>query len=310
MGPIRRAVIDVGTNSVKVLVADVAGQQVQPVCERSKQTRLGHGFYETRHLQPGAIAATAKAVADFAAVAREARAVSVRVIATSAAREAVNGGELTAAIAQAARLKVEVISGEQEADWGFQGVTTDPELAHLPLLLLDVGGGSAEFTVGQPGGKLFRHSFPLGSVRLMEKLPCSDPPTPAELAACRDWLKAFFQTEVCPKLLPELTSVQLVGVGGTATILACMEAALLTFDRARIEATRLSAARVAWHLERLWSLPLEQRQKIIGLPANRADVILPGVAIYQAVMEELGFRDLRVSTRGLRFAAVMDSTPA
>jgi exopolyphosphatase/guanosine-5'-triphosphate,3'-diphosphate pyrophosphatase len=83
----------------------------------------------------------------------------------------------------------------------------------------------------------------------------------------------------------------------TRTFFAC---------RARIEATRLSAARVSWHLERLWSLPLEERKKTIGLPRNRADVILMGVAIYQAVMEEFGFRELRVSTRGLRFAAVMD----
>ena len=99
--------------------------------------------------------------------------------------------------------------------------------------------------------------------------------------------------------------MQLVGVGGTASILGCMETGLQTFDRARIEATRLSAARVSWHLERLWSLPLEQRKKIVGLPKNRADVILMGVAIYHAVMEEFGFRELRLSTRGLRFAALM-----
>jgi exopolyphosphatase/guanosine-5'-triphosphate,3'-diphosphate pyrophosphatase len=84
-----------------------------------------------------------------------------------------------------------------------------------------------------------------------------------------------------------------------------MEAKLEAFDRARIEATRLSAARVAWHLERLWSLPLEERKKTVGLPKNRADLILMGVAIYQAVMEEFGFRELRISTRGLRFAAVI-----
>lgn len=98
-----------------------------------------------------------------------------------------------------------------------------------------------------------------------------------------------------------------MGVGGTATILGCMEAKLGAFDRARIEATRLSAERVSWHLERLWSLPLEARKETIGLPRNRADIILMGVAIYQAVMEEFGFRELRISTRGLRFAAVMDS---
>jgi exopolyphosphatase/guanosine-5'-triphosphate,3'-diphosphate pyrophosphatase len=313
MDPVRRAVVDVGTNSVKLLVADVAGPEVRAVCEQSKQTRLGHGFYDTRILQPEAIAATAAAVAAFATQAREAQAASVRVVATSAAREALNREELTAAIARAAGLEVEVLSGEQEAEWGFRGVTTDPQFAHTNLLLMDVGGGSAQFTLGRKGCNPIRYSFPLGAVRLLEKFPCSDPPKASELAACRQWLKAFLEQEVRPKLLPGMgglnadstDAVPLVGVGGAATILACMEARLETFDRARIEAARLSAARVLWHLERLWRLPLEQRKETVGLPKNRADIILTGVAIYQAVMEDFGFPELRVSTRGLRFAAVM-----
>ena len=325
---IRRAVIDVGTNSVKLLVADVAGHEIRPIREQSKQTRLGHGFYETHCLKPEAIAATASAVAAFGALARESQAMSIRVIATSAAREAVNREELTAAIEHASGLKAEVISGGQEADLGFQGVTTDPQLAQAPLLLLDVGGGSTQFMFGRNRHLLFRHSFPLGSVRLLETIPCSDPPKPAELAACRQRLQEFLREEVRPKLTlvmgkgrqtsgvnqSLLTSaatgsgecVQLVGVGGSATILGCMEAGLEAFDRARIEATRLSAARVSWHLERLWSLPLEARKETIGLPSNRADVVLMGVAVYQAVMQEFGFPELRISTRGLRFAAVMD----
>ena len=189
MQPIRRAVIDVGTNSVKLLVADVDGREIRPVCEQSHQTRLGQGFYETHRLQAEAIDATAKAVAAFAATAREAQAASIRVIATSAAREAVNRDELTSAIEQASGLKVNVISGEEEATLGFQGVTTDPQLAQGSLLLLDVGGGSAQFVFGRDGQPQFRHSFPLGSVRLMETMPCSDPPKPAELAACRQWLR-------------------------------------------------------------------------------------------------------------------------
>ena len=102
MEPIRRAVIDVGTNSVKLLLAEVAGHDIRPVREESKQTRLGHDFYGTHRLQPDAIAATAEAVATFARTARQGRAASIRVLATSAAREAVNGAELTAAIEQAA----------------------------------------------------------------------------------------------------------------------------------------------------------------------------------------------------------------
>jgi len=304
----RRAVIDVGTNSVKLLVADVAGGEVQPVCEQSHQTRLGQGFYATRHLRPEAIEATARAVAGFAAVAREAQAVSVRVFATSAAREAMNREELTAAIEKASGLKVEVISGEQEADWGFRGVTTRLELARLPLLLLDVGGGSTQCVFGESGRRVASYSFELGTVRLMETLRCSDPPQPGELVACRQWVRKFIQENMRARFAGEMGGkgeMQLVGVGGTATILGCMEAELATFDRARLEATRLSAARVSWHLERLWGLPLAARKQIAGLPGNRADVILMGVAIYQAVMDEFGFRELRLSTRGLRFAAVM-----
>lgn len=320
MQPARRAVIDVGTNSVKLLVADVAGSEVQPVSEQSHQTRLGQGFYETHRLRPEAIEVTAKVVAGFAARAHEAQAVSVRVFATSAAREAVNRDDLTAAIEGAAGLKVEVISGEQEADWGFRGVMTNPELARLPLLLLDVGGGSTQCVVGRGGQRVSGHSFPLGTVRLMETLRCSDPPTTAELAGCRQWLKEFLLREMRPRLIMDQSilaaaatetgeGVQLVGVGGTASILGCMEAGLVAFDRPRLEATRLRAQRVTWHLERLWGLPLEERKQIIGLPKNRADVILMGVAIYQAVMEEFGFRELRISTRGLRFAAVMQAGP-
>src|SRR5690242_8407946 len=126
MKPARRAVIDVGTNSVKLLVADVSGREVQPLWEESKQTRLGRGFYETHRLQQEAIDATGKAVAQFSETARKFQANSVRVIATSAARDAVNGDELTSAIEKVSGLKMEIISGDQEAEWVFQGVTTDP----------------------------------------------------------------------------------------------------------------------------------------------------------------------------------------
>jgi exopolyphosphatase / guanosine-5'-triphosphate,3'-diphosphate pyrophosphatase len=311
----RRAVIDVGTNSIKLLVADVEGRDVRPVCEESKQTRLGRGFYETHRLQPEPIAKTAKAVRTFEDMARELKAVSIRVIATSAARDAVNPQELISAIESASTLKVEIISGEQEADWAFHGVTTDPELAKHPLLILDVGGGSTEFILGKGEHKHFQASFPLGTVRLMEKVPHSDPPKLEELASCLDWLKTFLKNEVNPQLGPKMdwekkadasAGLQLVGTGGSASILARMELKAEDYNRDRIEATRLSAERVRWHVQNLWSLPFAERQQIVGLPKKRADVILTGSAIYEAVMEQFGFAELRVSTRGLRFAAVME----
>jgi len=315
MSLVRRAVIDVGTNSVKLLVADVAGGDVQPVYEDSRQTRLGRGFFEAHRLQSPAITATALAVNRFAEVARSLHAATIRVIATSAVREATNAEELTTAIHAAAALPVEIITGEQEADWAFQGVTTDPALASVPLLLLDVGGGSTEFILGQGEHKHFQRSYRLGTVRLLETIPPSDPPTAAEFAETRLWLREFITQKILLDLAPALRReveihaanrpVELVGTGGTPSLLARMEAQLEDYDRARIEALRLSRERVRWHNELLWGLPLAQRQDIIGLPRKRADVILTGVAIFEAVMECLGFRELRVSTRGLRFAAVM-----
>ena len=314
MQPIRRAVIDVGTNSIKLLVADVAGRNVQPVHEESRQTRLGRGFYETHRLQLEPIAYSANAVADFAGTARQHGARSIRVIATSAARDAVNPEDLISAIEAASGLKVEIISGGQEAGLAFQGVTTDPELAQTSLLLLDVGGGSTQFILGRGERTHFAHSFQFGAVRLLEKFPHSNPPTRGEFTACRDWLKHFLQSEVRPKLEPALrretdsptAGIQLVGTGGTTSILARMEAKLDRYDRERLEATRLSLEQVKARRKQLWSLPLAERKEIIGLPKLRADVILPGVMIYEVVMEEFGFKLLRVSTRGLRFAAVMD----
>jgi len=200
----RRAVIDVGTNSIKLLVADVKAGTVQPVFEDSEQTRLGAGFFEGNRLQPHAVEQTALAVAQFATKARELNAISTRVIATSAARDAVNAADLTSAIERAAGLKVEIISGEKEADLAFQGVNTDPELARRPLLLLDVGGGSTEFILGQGARKEFRQSFRLGTVRLMEKLPADDPPTPGQLSECRKFVAGFLNDEVRPQLMPLL----------------------------------------------------------------------------------------------------------
>jgi exopolyphosphatase / guanosine-5'-triphosphate,3'-diphosphate pyrophosphatase len=310
METVRRAVIDVGTNSVKLLVADVAGRDVKPVLEESRQTRLGKGFYESHRLQPEAVARTAEAVWEFAEIARDKSAVSVRVIATSAARDAVNAADLTTAIERASGLRTEIISGAREAAWVFQGVATDPELARLPLLLLDVGGGSTEFILGHGAKKSYARSFPIGTVRLLEKFPYHDPPSPGEFTECRDWVNNFLRDEIRPQLEPALKAetgaIRLVGTGGTASILARIGKKLDRFDRDKIERTVLNYDQIVSHREHLWRLPLAGRKEIPGLPKQRADVILIGVLIYEAVMEEFGFKELRVSTRGLRFAVVMD----
>lgn len=303
----RRAVIDIGTNSVKLLVADVTIDDVVPVLETSRQTRLGQGFYETHRLLQKPILDTARTAGEFAARARAEGAAHVRIIATSAARDALNAAELIAAIEEAAHGKVEVITGDQEADWAFAGVVSDPRFAHA-VLILDIGGGSTEFILGEERRSLFRHSYKLGTVRTLEKHPIPDPPTAASLAAYREHLNTFLADQVEPQLGPVLRALHqrpvLVGTGGTASILSRVHLATDAFERDAIEAVRLKPSELTAHLENLWMLPLEARRKVPGVPAERADVILPGIAILEAILRQFALPEFQVSTRGLRFAAL------
>jgi exopolyphosphatase/guanosine-5'-triphosphate,3'-diphosphate pyrophosphatase len=268
-------------------------------------------------LQSGPIARSAEVVAAYAAKARESGAGLPQVVATSAARDARNQKELTSAIEVACGLPVRVITGEEEAMYAFQGVTSDPSFAQEPLLLIDVGGGSTEFILGQGDRTRLALSFHLGTVRLLHQLELTDPPQAEQLIACRTIVSQFLQTQVGPQLLPVLSEyakhfpgsvVQLVGTGGTASFLGAMEAGLTSFDRERLEAARISLERLCWHVDHLWSLPLAERRKIPGLPANRADVILTGAAIYESIMVYFSFEQLRVSTRGLRFALLLEQS--
>ena len=309
MSSTRRAVIDIGTNSVKLLVGDVASGHITPIQEKSEQTRLGKGFYQTHRLSPESIRETAEAVADFAEKARRLGADSIRVFATSAARDAENQHQLLEEIQEKSGLSVGVISGDAEAELVFQGVMSDPKFEGKSLLIMDVGGGSSEFILGRGEHKSFSASLPLGTVRLLEMLPHSDPPDPSELEQARASVAAFLEQRLCNQIRPHLNQqpleTVLVGTGGTATILARIDRGLTTYDRAEIERVRLSCARISQYVESLWKLPLAERRTIAGLPPKRADVILTGVVIFEAVMKLLGFAELSVSTRGLRFAALL-----
>ena len=311
MESFRRAVIDVGTNSVKLLVADTKGECVTPLTEKSLQTRLGSGFYQTCRLRPDSIEKTAQAVANFVREAGHWNPERIRVIATSAARDALNRSELLVAIEESSGLGAQVITGEQEADWVFRGVTTDSSLWDRTLMILDVGGGSAEFILGKGTTQYFRASFHLGTVRLLERLQLSDPPSKNDWNDCHNRILEFIEKEIRPAVGPQLQShssspVQFIGTGGTATILGRMQLQMESFDRPALEALLLTQADVFHHRELLWKLPLEERRCITGLPPSRADVILAGSAIISTVMEHFEFPTLRVSTRGLRFAAILD----
>jgi exopolyphosphatase/guanosine-5'-triphosphate,3'-diphosphate pyrophosphatase len=302
-----RAVIDIGTNSVKLLVAEVSAGHVDPLYEGSEQTRLGAGFYETHRLLPESIAKTAEAVRAFVENAERFGPVTLHIIATSAARDALNQSELVAAIQRATSKDLNVISGEQEANWAFCGVATDPRLGQEALLVMDIGGGSTEFIVGENGERRAGRSFQVGSVRLLEKFRPSDPPTQNERDKCLSWLRTFFADQIKPFLRQHSGAERpvLVSTGGTASILGRLKWQLLHYDREKIEGTVLSAPELAKQTADLWSLPLDARKRLPGMPASRADVIIMGAAILEAATEALGFSEARISTRGLRYGALL-----
>jgi exopolyphosphatase / guanosine-5'-triphosphate,3'-diphosphate pyrophosphatase len=306
----RRAVIDVGTNSVKLLVGEVEGACVRPLYETSQQTRLGQGFYPNHILQPQAIACTVQVIGELAQAARSRGADPVFLVATSAVRDAVNQEELLAAVRRALGLEIRIISGDQEAAWAFDGIATDPRFAGHGLLVLDVGGGSSQCILGHPMAIHFRHSFRMGSVRLFETVKPSDPPTADERRRCDELLSDFLRQRFLPRIASvvqqhPLSQMMLVGTGGTCSILAAIQEGITEFDRDRLEAARLQRAQIEQRCHQLWSMTLEQRRHVPGIPHNRADIILTGAAIYLAMMRELGFEELRVSTRGIRFGALV-----
>ncbi len=300
----RRAIIDVGSNSVKLLIAEVVDGNVIPLLHEGEQTRLGRGVFETGLLQPAAIDDTTRVVADFAGKARGHGATQIRVLATSAARDATNSDELTASMTVIG-LNLEIISGEVESELVLRGVRSHPDFAEGSLALIDVGGGSTELLVTDAQSLRVEQSFQLGTVRLLEKNPPSDPPTGAERAQLTRILGEFLDDQVTPLLgdvpLPET----LVGAGGTPIFLALISRACEELPADEIESLRLSLSEVQALTERLWKMPLTERRQLPGLPANRADVILLGAAVYESLMLRCGFGELRPTLRGVRYGALL-----
>ena len=300
----RRAIIDVGSNSVKLLVADVSEGVVTPIVHKGVQTRLGRGVFDTGRLLPEAISDTASVVSAFAARAKEEGAETVRLLATSAVREAENSDQLAAAVA-AGGLELEIIDGQTEAQLVLRGVRSLPDLATGPLAIIDVGGGSTELLVADDAALRLQHSFPLGTVRWLGLYCVSETPTATERSKLAQALDEFLDEQVTPKLGSVLLPGTLVGAGGTPIFLSRIYKERDDLAADEIESLRLSLPEVQMLVDRLWQMPLAARGKLPGLPANRADVILFGAAIYEAVMMRCGFSELRPTLRGVRYGALL-----
>jgi exopolyphosphatase/guanosine-5'-triphosphate,3'-diphosphate pyrophosphatase len=291
----RYASIDVGTNSVLLLVAekDAAGRW-KPVVERAEITRLGKGVDQSKRLLPESIEATVQVLESFAKEARQLGAQAIVTSATSAARDASNGAEFLNAAKARAGLTVEIIAGDEEARLSYASAHSDFGGEH-PLVVLDIGGGSTEFIYGDVQGNLqFRHSFNVGSVRMTERLG----PDEQKIRAA---LRETFAALPAPP-----AGFRLVGVAGTVTTVLAVSRVIEPYDAARVHGAVMSLGEVQAVTKKLWSLDVEARKKVPGVQPKRADVIPAGALVLEESMARLQAAECTVSDRGLRWGLLAD----
>lgn len=309
----RLAAIDVGTNSVKLLVVDVpetgAGDRddgMITVLRRVITTRLGAGLRPNDRLGPEAIDRTAVAIDELATQARNSGAARIRIVGTAACRTAANVGELQSRVRETVGVELEVLDQTLEARYGFLGALgggatpADPPLTAV----LDIGGGSTEFTVGRAAPEA-SISLPFGAVGMTESVLVHDPPRPEELTnligAVQDEL------EEASRSLPALVAAErVVGIAGTIVTIAAVELGLPRFDESLIDGMHLTRAAAEDVFRTLATESNADRRHNPGLPPERSDIIVAGCCILVAVMRRLQLDAIVVSTRGLVHGVVAE----
>jgi exopolyphosphatase/guanosine-5'-triphosphate,3'-diphosphate pyrophosphatase len=292
----RLAAVDIGTNSTRLLVADVEGNgrdaRLIPLDRRMRITRLGHNVDAARRLRPDAITRTVDTLREYRAALDELGVERVRATATSAARDATNRDEFFVPAADALGVTPELLGGEEEARLSFLGATAGLD-EPAPYLVVDIGGGSTEFVVGtvEPTGLT---SIDVGCVRLSEQLLVSDPPAPEELSEAvqivRDHL-ADVEREV-PAIREAAT---LVGLAGTVTTVAAVELGLPEYDADKLHHFRLSKEAAEDVFRTLATEAAAERRHNPGLEPGRVDVIVGGAVVLVTILRVLDFDEVLVS---------------
>src|SRR6266850_1499355 len=298
---VRLASIDLGTNTVRLLVAEVTSGTAAWRTVRAEQrvTRLGEGLRATGTLGDAAAARTAAIVVQYVALARAAGATRVAVVATSAVREAANGRAFVTDLERAAGIAVRVISGEEEARLTLAGIVAGLGPLRGVVIAFDIGGGSTEYILARDGVLTAAASLRLGVVPLAERFPFPGPVEPARAAALRADVEAQLTREL-PAVIATTRIDCLVGTAGTVTTLAALDLGLLDYDPARVQGHLLTRAAIERQHRRLAALDLAGRAALPCLEPGRADLILPGIAIVDATLDRLGCERLIVSDWSLR----------
>jgi exopolyphosphatase / guanosine-5'-triphosphate,3'-diphosphate pyrophosphatase len=292
----RVAAVDIGTNSVRLLIAEVDGTArdapLHTIERRTRITRLGQGVNETRRLDPDAIDRTVAVLRDYRAAISAHDVSLVRMTATSASRDATNRDDFFEPVEQVFGCRPELLSGEEEAGLSFVGATaglTEPE----PYLVFDVGGGSTEFIAGVDRPEALM-SVDIGCVRLTEQFLHSDPPSAEELSVAVSVVRDHL-ADVDRVVTGAGRAKTLIGTAGTVWTMGAIELGVDSSDSARIHHSRLSRAAAEEVFRTLATEPVALRRHNPGLEPGRADVIVGGVIVVVAVMRHWGFDEVLVS---------------
>jgi exopolyphosphatase/guanosine-5'-triphosphate,3'-diphosphate pyrophosphatase len=296
---LRIATIDVGTNTVLLLVAERAEDGVlRPLAERATITRLGEGVDRSRRLLPAAIARTRTCLGDYAKIARELGAQRIAVVGTSALRDAAGGDDIRASVRQLFGVDLRVVSGDEEARLTFLGALSGLSRSAEAAVVFDIGGGSSEIVIGRvkdgSASISYARSFDVGSVRLTER----HGEDRRELDAAAK--SAFLDVPPLP------AGVEPVGVAGTMTSLAAVALALSPYDAERVHGHVLRVDELRAVVNRLASMDVETRRAVAGMEPKRADVIVAGGTIALALLDRWACTSVRISDRGVRWGMAQE----
>ncbi len=295
------AALDVGSNTVLMLIAEVSGSSVRPLSELLRITRLGRSVDQEGRLDPDAAALTLAAIGEFVEQARGLGAQKILAAGTAALRDARNGAEFIGQVRQRTGVDLEIISGQAEAELNFlaavHGLRVDPA---EPMLIVDIGGGSSELIRCEQAAPAAMASLQIGSVRLTERFIRHDPPAPDEQARIYETVRAQLAGLGWTDFHPH----RLIGVAGTVTTVAAVAMGLHSQDHSGVHGCQLSAAQVAQTARRFLRLTVEQRKQLPGMIEGRADVICTGAAILDCITQHFAVERVIVSNQGVRWGLI------
>jgi exopolyphosphatase/guanosine-5'-triphosphate,3'-diphosphate pyrophosphatase len=301
----RVAVVDIGTNSTRLLVADVEGGRVDEVDRRTTVTRLGEGLEASGRLSDAAMGRVSDALAEYREAIDSLGAERVVAVATSAMRDAANGPEFHAEIERRFGIDARTISGDEEARLTFLGATAGRDPGKHTLVI-DIGGGSTEYVTGRPGADPdFHVSTQMGSVRHTERHLHGDPPTGSELEALELDARAIVDAEV-PADVRERVDAG-IAVAGTATSLAAIDQQLDPYDPAKVHGYRLSLDACQRLVAKLGQLTVAERREVAGLHPDRAPSIVAGAGILYESMRAFGLDEVEVSETDILHGAALSA---